>query len=432
MAIRRLSRAQSTRFSPIRAAFRGASTRFVTGYCCLAFWMIATSSRPTTSAGSSPIWKRRIRRRAMAAFLRLISCAFLRLSGRSANALMGLRNASRSRNSACAASPLQSTITFLAGRQITGEGAAALSTTLSEADVRGWARRPATVANDCRANALTVDVEDYFQVEAFFGLVSRDEWDRRECRVERNVDKILELFAGAGVHATFFTLGWVAERYPALVRRIVSAGHELASHGLAHYRADNQSPQQFLNDVSCSKRLLEDVAGVCVNGYRAASFSITQRNLWAFDALAHAGYRYSSSIYPIRHDLYGIPNAPRFAFYPLPGEDFMEIPITSIRAFGRNWPSGGGGYFRLLPYWLSARNLRSVARKDKQPCIFYFHPWEMDAGQPRIVGGPLKSRLRHYTNIRKMQGRICRLLNEFRWKRVDEIFLVKVPEQAVA
>ena len=277
-----------------------------------------------------------------------------------------------------------------------------------------------------------MDVEDYFQVEAFFSFVKREDWDRRECRIERNVDRILQLFADAGVHGTFFTLGWVAQRYPSAVKRIVAAGHELASHGLAHHRADSQSPAQFLKDAMVSRKILEEIAGVRVNGYRAASFSITRRNLWALNALAEAGYRYSSSVNPIRHDLYGIPDAPRFAFYPLPAHDFIEIPVTSVRKFGRNWPCGGGGFFRLLPYSLSVRNMRSVARRDKQPCIFYFHPWEIDEGQPRISGAPLKSRLRHYTNIGKMFGRLERLLKEFTWKRVDEVYPVAAARRAAA
>jgi polysaccharide deacetylase family protein (PEP-CTERM system associated) len=289
-------------------------------------------------------------------------------------------------------------------------------------DVAAWAARPVTDLSDRGANALTVDVEDYFQVEAFAKFVDRSDWDRLECRVERNVDRILEIFADAGVHGTFFTLGWVAERYPQMVRRIVANGHELASHGLQHYRADSQSHDEFLADVTGAKHLLEDVGGASVKGYRAASFSITKRNLWALDALARAGYRYSSSIYPIRHDLYGIPDAPRFAFYPLAERDFMEIPVTSVRRFGVNWPCGGGGYFRLFPYGFSAHNLRHVGKHDRQPCMFYFHPWEIDPGQPRIPGASRKARFRHYTNIGRMQDRLKRLLRDFKWKRIDQIY----------
>jgi polysaccharide deacetylase family protein (PEP-CTERM system associated) len=290
--------------------------------------------------------------------------------------------------------------------------------------IAGWARRPAANLTGTRANALTVDVEDYFQVEAFAGLVDRANWDRQNCRIERNVDRILEMLSDAGVHGTFFTLGWIAQRYPSTIRRIVACGHELASHGLSHRRADGQSPAEFSKDVADAKKILEDAGGVCVKGYRAASFSITPRNLWAFDALEQAGYRYSSSVYPIRHDLYGMPAAPRFAFFPLATGNFIEIPVTAVKRFGVNWPCGGGGYFRLLPYWLSAHNLRSVARRDGQPCVFYFHPWEIDPEQPHIAGAPLKARLRHYTNIGKMQARLKRLLKDFAWNRLDRIFPV--------
>ena len=291
----------------------------------------------------------------------------------------------------------------------------------STENIADWAKRPVAM-RDAGANALTIDVEDYFQVEAFFGVVDRSCWDRQECRIERNVDRILELLAEAGAQGTFFTLGWVAKRYPSTVRRIVSSGHELASHGLSHHRADGQSRSEFLNDVTEAKAILEDTGGVSVRGYRAASFSIMPSNLWAFEALEQAGYQYSSSVYPIRHDLYGIPLAPRFAFHPSSSSDFMEIPVTSVRRFGANWPCGGGGYFRLLPYWLSAHNMRTVRRRDRQPCIFYFHPWEIDPDQPRIQGVPLKARLRHYTNLDKMQSRLKRLLSDFSWKRLDQIY----------
>lgn len=288
--------------------------------------------------------------------------------------------------------------------------------------VASWATRPAMTGTSASANAMTVDVEDYFQVEAFFKHVGRGDWDRHECRVERNVERVLEMFAEAKITGTFFTLGWVAERYPRLIRRIVEQGHELASHGLAHHRADSQTRAEFSEDVARAKSLLEDIGGVAVKGYRAASFSITRRNLWALDALEEAGYRYSSSTYPIRHDLYGIPEAPRFAFYPIAGRDFIEIPVTSVQRWGANWPCGGGGYFRLLPYWVSRLNMQSVRRRDGQPCMFYFHPWEIDAEQPRINGAGLKTRVRHYTNLDKMQHRLKRLLREFHWKRIDQVY----------
>ena len=290
--------------------------------------------------------------------------------------------------------------------------------------VIGWSMRPVQHETAPLTNALTVDVEDYFHVEAFSRHIDRAEWHRRECRIEQNVDRILELFHRADVHATFFTLGWIAERYPLLIRRIVEAGHELASHGLSHHRADQQSRSEFLDDISRAKRVLEDCGGVPVKGYRAASFSVTRRNLWALDLLQEAGYRYSSSTYPIRHDLYGIPDAPRFAFYPFSDRDFVEIPVSSVRRFGLNWPCGGGGYFRLLPYWISKSNLRSVAENDHRPCVFYFHPWEIDPEQPRIPRISFKTRVRHYTNLSKTHYRLERLLKDFSCQRIDHIYAV--------
>jgi polysaccharide deacetylase family protein (PEP-CTERM system associated) len=298
--------------------------------------------------------------------------------------------------------------------------------------IAGWCSRPAGAAVDASANALTVDVEDYFQVEAFSNVVNRDAWDGYDCRVERNVDCILELLERAGAHATFFTLAWIAERYPAMVRRIVEAGHELASHGTDHRRADAQTRPQFLADVTNAKKVLEQLGGGEVRGYRAPSFSVLRSNLWVMEALAEAGYRYSSSTYPIAHDNYGIPEAPRFAFHPLPDHSFLEIPVTSVRFFGRNWPCGGGGYFRLLPYEISAYALTSVKRHQGQPCVFYFHPWEIDPAQPRILNAPLKSRVRHYMNLSKMEARLIRLLGAFNWQRMDQVFALSAPSNARA
>lgn len=270
-------------------------------------------------------------------------------------------------------------------------------------------------------NALTIDVEDYFQVSAMAPYIRRDEWDQRECRVERNVDRILALLDAHGTRATFFTLGWVAERYPQLVRRIVDGGHELASHGHGHERASDLDRAAFRADVTRAKRVLEDVGGVAVQGYRAPSFSIGHGNLWAFDTLAETGHRYSSSIYPIRHDHYGMPDAPRFAHAR--AEGLIEIPVTTLRLRERNLPSSGGGYFRLLPYALSRWMIRRVNADDRMPAIFYFHPWEIDHGQPRIAGIDLKTRFRHYVNIDRMERRLHALLQDFRWGRMDEIFL---------
>lgn len=274
-------------------------------------------------------------------------------------------------------------------------------------------------------NALTVDVEDYFQVSAFEPHIARSDWEQIPCRVERNMDRILDLFGEEGVCATFFTLGWVAERYPHLVRRLVAEGHELASHGYEHIRVVNQQPDEFRNDVTRTKQMLEDISGVEVRGYRAASYSIGERNLWALDVLHEAGYRYSSSIYPIRHDLYGMPNAPRFAFRPKP-DGILEIPVTTVVVGGRKLPCGGGGYFRLFPYALSKWAIQRVNEQDEQACLFYFHPWEIDPEQPRQKGLPIKTRIRHYLNLSRTEARLRRLLNDFRWDRMDNVFLQAV------
>ncbi|WP_417320197.1 XrtA system polysaccharide deacetylase [Emcibacter sp.] len=272
-------------------------------------------------------------------------------------------------------------------------------------------------------NAMTVDVEDYFQVGAFENDIRREDWDSLPCRVERNMDVILNMFDEAGTKATFFTLGWVAERYPAVVRRIVEEGHELASHGMAHWRVTHQSPEEFREDVLRSKKLLEDVGGCPIRGYRAASFSIGEKNLWALDILEEAGFDYSSSIYPIRHDHYGMPNAPRFAFRPIEGRNFLEMPVTTVDVAGKKIPCGGGGYFRLLPYFLSKWAMSRVNNRDDQSCIFYFHPWEIDPDQPRQEQAGLKSRFRHYTNLDVMEKKLRRALADFSWGRMDEIFL---------
>ena len=270
-------------------------------------------------------------------------------------------------------------------------------------------------------NAMTVDVEDYFQVQAFAGIISRDAWETLPRRVERNTDRLLDIFAACGTKATFFTLGWVAERHPRLVRRIVAEGHELASHGYSHRRADEQSPDQFRADVARTKAILEDTGGAPVRGYRAATFSIGARNWWAFEVLAEAGYAYSSSIYPIAHDLYGMPTASRTPFRD-ERSGLIEIPLTTVRYFGRNLPCSGGGYFRLLPYVVSRWAMRRVNRVDGSPCIFYMHPWEIDPDQPRQRKAPLKSRLRHYTNLAATEGRLQRLLRDFPWGRMDAAF----------
>jgi polysaccharide deacetylase family protein (PEP-CTERM system associated) len=279
-----------------------------------------------------------------------------------------------------------------------------------------------TSLRDTTRNAMTVDVEDYFQVQAFAANVDRRQWEGFPNRVVANTDHVLDLFSAAGVSATFFTLGWVGERHRDLIRRIVDRGHELASHGYSHVPVHEQTLEQFRSDVRRTKRLLEDIAGKEVKGYRAASFSIGVDTLWALDVLAEEGYAYSSSIYPVVHDFYGMPNAPRFAFR-LEHRSFLEVPLTTISAFGRNIPCSGGGYFRLAPYALSRWALNRVNRHDQQPCVFYFHPWEVDPDQPRIAGLPLKSRLRHYLNLGRMESRLRRLLADFRWGRMDQIFM---------
>lgn len=289
----------------------------------------------------------------------------------------------------------------------------------AEHDLTGVAARD---AGGRVLNAMTVDVEDYFQVQAFEGVIDRADWDSLTPRVERNTHAVLDLLAANDVKGTFFTLAWVASRYPGVIRRIVDEGHELASHGMAHVRASDQDFATFAADVSDAKKMLEDLGATPVRGYRAASFSIGERNLWALDALARAGYAYSSSIYPIRHDHYGMPGAPRFAFRPEMAPDLIEVPVTTVELMGRRLPCGGGGYFRLLPYGLSRWAMRRV-NAEGQPCIFYFHPWEIDPDQPRQAHAPARSRFRHYTNLDVMAEKLQRVLRDFAWGRADQIFL---------
>ncbi|HEY7945142.1 MAG TPA: XrtA system polysaccharide deacetylase [Casimicrobiaceae bacterium] len=279
----------------------------------------------------------------------------------------------------------------------------------------------AQAAADPIVNALTVDVEDYFQVSAFAAHIPRSTWDTQPCRIEANIDRILALLADRKVSATFFTLGWIAERYPALVRRLVDGGHELASHGYEHLRASDQGYGAFLADIRLAKAVLEDIAGREVSGYRAPSFSIGPANFWAFDCIAEAGYRYSSSIYPIRHDHYGAPGAPRFPYKVREG--LLEVPVATVRVLRSNWPAGGGGYFRLLPYRVSKWSIRRVNAVDGKPAMFYFHPWELDPTQPRVKGPGATARFRHYLNLGRTEPRLRSLLADFRWDRVDRVFL---------
>ncbi|MCH9698886.1 MAG: DUF3473 domain-containing protein [Gammaproteobacteria bacterium] len=275
---------------------------------------------------------------------------------------------------------------------------------------------------------MSVDVEDYFQVSAFESNISRSDWDRLDCRVEKNTLKVLELFDQYNVKATFFTLCWVAERYPQLIQAIVQNGHELASHGMDHQRVTQQTPVEFQSDITESKKRLEDISGQEVLGYRAASYSITKDTYWALDILQEAGYRYSSSIYPIKHDLYGIPEAPRFAYKPINNSQFLEFPISTLQFGSRNYPCGGGGYFRLLPYPVSRWAIRRLNSRFQQSSIFYFHPWELDPDQPRQQNILFKTRFRHYLNLGKMENRMHRLLSDFHWDSMKNVFMSNIDD----
>lgn len=270
-------------------------------------------------------------------------------------------------------------------------------------------------------NGLSVDVEDWFQVGAFENVIDRDDWDSMALRVEDNVLRILDLFDAANVKATFFTLGWVAKRNGPLIRRIVERGHELASHGYDHGRVFNFDRKQFAGDIKLARMILEDAGGVKITGYRAPSFSIDRRTPWAYMELAEQGYVYSSSVAPITHDHYGWAEAPRFAFKPLPWSDLVEIPVTTAILGGKRLAAGGGGFFRVLPYAFSRWAIRQVNRTDQRPAVFYFHPWEIDPDQPRVPNAPVRSKLRHYTNLDKMADKLTELIHEFEWGRMDTI-----------
>lgn len=285
-------------------------------------------------------------------------------------------------------------------------------------------------------NAMSVDVEDWFQVQAFDGLIDRSDWDAIAPRVAANTERVLRQFAEAraargqaastGVRATFFTLGWVAERHPNLVRRIVAEGHELASHGWDHKLVDRLGEAGFRADIRRARQVLEDIGGVPVVGYRAPTFSIGPRSTpWAHDALADEGYRYSSSVFPIRHDLYGAPDAPRTPWRPS-ASGVLEVPMTTVRVRGRNLPCAGGGWFRLMPYALFRAGLRRVNRAERRPGVFYFHPWEVDPEQPRMAQARRLARFRHYTGLSRMQDRLGRLLRDFAWDRMDRVFAAEL------
>lgn len=280
---------------------------------------------------------------------------------------------------------------------------------------------PLPAAGSSMANAMTVDVEEYFQVSAFEQHIDPQRWDNIPSRVERSVERILAMFELCNVRATFFTLGYIAQRHPQLIRRIADAGHEIASHGMRHVRVSTQDKQAFREDVAQARDLLQQISGQAVVGYRAASYSIGRDNLWAHDVLAEAGYTYSSSIYPGHHDRYGMVEAPRFPFR-LQRTGILEIPVTTLEWAGRRFPCGGGGFFRLYPYALSRWAIRRVNRRDAQPAHFYFHPWEIDPEQPRVPQVDARTRLRHYLNLKHMEPRVRRLLVDFRWDRMDRVF----------
>ncbi|MEA1013570.1 XrtA system polysaccharide deacetylase [Sphingosinicella sp. LY1275] len=270
-------------------------------------------------------------------------------------------------------------------------------------------------------NALSVDVEDWFQVGAFETVIDRSDWDGLESRVERNGAAVLDLFDRAGVKATFFTLGWVAERFPALIRRAAEAGHEIASHGWDHKRVFTLDPARFRADLERARIAIEDACGHSPAGYRAPSFSIDKRTPWAHRVLAEEGYVYSSSVAPVRHDHYGWPEAPRFAHRPIVDAALVELPVTTVEWAGRRFAAGGGGFFRLLPYRFSDWAIARVNRAEQRPAVFYFHPWEIDPGQPRVANAPLRSKLRHYSRLSAMESKLLKLLRGHRWGRTDHV-----------
>lgn len=276
---------------------------------------------------------------------------------------------------------------------------------------------------DNRLNAMTVDVEDYFQVSAFEGVVDKKDWNSISLRVGDNTHRLLDLFAEKNVKSTFFTLGWVAKRCPDLIKRIVEEGHELASHGLAHQRATTMNEKELYDDIKQSKDILEDIGGVALKGYRAPSFSINDSNTWAYDILKDLGFVYSSSTYPINHDLYGVPEWPRFKYERENG--LIEIPIPTVRKKGNNIGIGGGGYFRLYPYWLSKRRISEFMKTESAPYSFYFHPWEIDAQQPKFGAAPWKSKVRHYINLSKMEGKVEQLLEDFNWTTMQTAYCIE-------
>jgi len=278
------------------------------------------------------------------------------------------------------------------------------------------------LAADAITNAMTVDVEDYFHVSAFASSLQRDDWPTLESRVERNTRRLLDLFGRTGTRATFFVLGWVAERYPALVREIGAAGHEVGCHGYSHRLIYQQPREEFAAETRRAKAAIEQALGARVRGYRAASFSVTSKTLWALDEIAAAGFEYDSSVAPMRHDIYGWLDGPQVPtrLRTQGGAELVEFPVMLARWGRVSLPVAGGGYFRILPYLLVRRGLERINRAQRQPFFFYLHPWEIDPGQPRIEAG-LKSRLRHYTGLASCEARLERLVGEFRFDAMADV-----------
>lgn len=276
---------------------------------------------------------------------------------------------------------------------------------------------------DSRLNAMTVDVEDYFQVSAFEGVIEKKDWDSISLRVGDNTHRLLDLFAEKGVKSTFFTLAWVAQRCPDVIKRIVDEGHEIASHGLAHRRATTMSRAEFEADVSESTKILQDISGQAILGYRAPSFSVNDTNTWVYEVLVANGFKYSSSTYPIQHDLYGVPKWPRFK-HERP-EGIIEIPIPTIKKSDQNVGIGGGGYFRLYPYWLSKKRIQRYMANESAPYSFYFHPWEIDNDQPKVKQANWKSKFRHYVNLSRMEGKLVSLIDDYNWVSMRDAYGIK-------
>ena len=280
--------------------------------------------------------------------------------------------------------------------------------------------KQANIKQHERLNAMTVDVEDYFHVSAFDSVIDPNEWSSITPRVGDNTHRLIDLFNENNVKATFFTLGWVAKHCPDVVKRIVDEGHELASHGSNHRRNTTMSQEQVFKDIKESKDILEQTGGKAIVGYRAPSFSIDKTNEYVFEILAELEFKYSSSTYPISHDLYGVPDWPRFIHKRKEG--IIEIPVPTIEKNDKNKGIGGGGFFRLYPYWLSKRRIETYLKRYDKPYNFYFHPWEIDADQPRVANAPFKSKLRHYVNLHAMEKKLVMLMKDYKWGTMRDVY----------